>query len=113
MRMPSPSSATSEPTSSDSRDGFARMNTSGANTQPSATRNLARNSISETDGSRTGRHGRQAALDRGDDLGDLDVEQAHPIQLTPPQMMTPTDLVARNADVLCVERTVARGPRRA
>src|SRR5262245_12575604 len=61
MRMPSPTSATIVPTTTDSFDGLARMNTSGAHTQPSATRNRASSCIMETDGSRTGRQRRQTA----------------------------------------------------
>src|SRR5436190_21876289 len=110
--MPSPAIATSVPTTIDSRDGLARMKTSGAKTQPSATRNRARNSITETDGLCTDRFDREPALDCRNHLGDLDLEQAHPIQLTPAQVVTLADRVARHRHIVGQQRAVARGPRR-
>src|SRR5262245_54037651 len=108
MRTPSPIRPTAPPTTSDSFDGLARISTSGANTQPSATRKRASSSISETAGSRTRRPGCEPPLHRAGDLGDLDVEQAHPIQLTPAQVMALADRVARHRHVAGRHRAVAR-----
>src|SRR5581483_1913613 len=92
MRIASPTKPTIAPTKIDSVDGFARMKTSGANTQPSATRKRARNSITDTLGSDTHRSGCKPPLDRVEHLRGLDVEEAHPIQLTSAQMMASTHL---------------------
>src|SRR5438105_12376277 len=109
MRIASPAAATDMPIAIDRSVGSASTITSTPNTQPRATRSRA---SAATSVSNMARLWRQAAIDCGDHLRRLDVEQAHARQPAAAQMMTPTDRVTRYGDVERRHRTVSHRPRR-
>src|SRR5262249_31158612 len=65
-----------------------------------------------TKSSRTARYRGEPPIDGVESFVDVDIQQAHVGDPASPQMMTSTDLGARNGDVRGGPRSVARRPRR-
>src|SRR6202030_2321005 len=74
-------------------------------TKPSVTRARAR----KLD---TGRFDRETTFDGADDLVHLNIHQAHDVEPAAAKVMALADSVARNRDIVCRPRPVARRARR-
>src|SRR5687767_13856545 len=114
MRSASPRQATTVPAASVAAVGLASKRTSTPDAKPRPTRRRASHLIEEAlKVKRPGlRSGRQTALDGGNHLGHLDVEQAHPIAAAGAEMMTLAAVRLRHGHVFRAPRAVALRPRR-
>src|SRR5262249_12071713 len=109
IRSASPAAATSVPSRSVRPVGCASQRTASAKRNPSGTRSRARRRTKS--GTATFCR-RETAFDGREHFVDLNVEQAHPLDLALPEVMTLTGRRPRHGFVLGHPRAVPLGPRR-
>src|SRR5262249_42331612 len=109
IRSASPAAATSVPSRSVRPVGCASQRTASAKRNPSGTRSRARR---RTKSGTATFCSREAAFDRREHFVDLDIEQAHPLDLALPEVVTLTDRRPRHGFILRHPRSVPLGPRR-
>src|SRR6476469_1190188 len=109
IRSASPAAATSVPHSSVRPVGCASQRTARAKKNPRGTRSRARR---RTKSGTAMLGSRKTTFDGREHFVHLDVEQAHPLDLALPKMVTLTDRRPRHGFVLGHPRAIPLGPRR-